>query len=802
MKNNVELLSPAGDFDCVRAAVQNGADAIYLGASSFSARASAKNFSLEELEKAINYAHIRNVKVHLALNTLIKNSEFSEALSIAEKAYELGIDAIIVQDLGLATMLTNSFPKLPIHASTQMGVHTLNGVQAAERLGLKRVVLARELSLSEIEYICRNSKLEIETFVHGALCISYSGQCLFSSMVGGRSSNRGKCAQSCRLPYQLLENDTVIDNGHLLSPRDLCGLDFIPSLIEAGVMSFKIEGRLKSPEYVATVTRIYRKYIDLYFSSNPYEINLKDRKDLLQVFNRGNFSTGHLSKEANLDFVFKEKPSNIGIYIGNVSHFDNQKGHVTLNLNDAIAIGDSITFENEPTKYRISELMFQEKNIPFACDNEVVTIGRMKGNIKPGDKIYKITSKVLSDSARLTFSGKEIKKIKLNCKISIKKGLPITVFAKPDRDYDSYKNISVNITSNISPIEAINHPVTKEKIISQFTKTNDTPFEFAKIDIDLDDNLYIPKISEINALRRTVLEKLESLVCLKFTRIPVDIPKKTFKEKPHYSPKVSLLLRELNLEYDYSLLEAVDRIYIPLNFFNNPKYKDCISTLNSKFDTYIYMPSIITLNYSNIMDNIIAEALSSYNIKGFVFSNIRSLYNMKKQEYKKYDYISNYTLNVYNNYSAFELARMGVNSITLSPELNKSDIQNMQCDANKELIVYGRLRLMSTKYCFLGKSNNCYPTCQLRCKAKQNKYFFKDRLGLRFRIIPDNVQGINSIYNSKILSIDFKDLNIDYVRIDILEENLEEINNIIKTVKSGKRLEGPNYTNGHMNRNV
>ena len=733
---------------------------------------------------------------------MIKNSEFSEALSIAEKAYELGIDAIIVQDLGLATMLTNSFPKLPIHASTQMGVHTLNGVQAAERLGLKRVVLARELSLSEIEYICRNSKLEIETFVHGALCISYSGQCLFSSMVGGRSSNRGKCAQSCRLPYQLLENDTVIDNGHLLSPRDLCGLDFIPSLIEAGVMSFKIEGRLKSPEYVATVTRIYRKYIDLYFSSNPYEINLKDRKDLLQVFNRGNFSTGHLSKEANLDFVFKEKPSNIGIYIGNVSHFDNQKGHVTLNLNDAIAIGDSITFENEPTKYRISELMFQEKNIPFACDNEVVTIGRMKGNIKPGDKIYKITSKVLSDSARLTFSGKEIKKIKLNCKISIKKGLPITVFAKPDRDYDSYKNISVNITSNISPIEAINHPVTKEKIISQFTKTNDTPFEFAKIDIDLDDNLYIPKISEINALRRTVLEKLESLVCLKFTRIPVDIPKKTFKEKPHYSPKVSLLLRELNLEYDYSLLEAVDRIYIPLNFFNNPKYKDCISTLNSKFDTYIYMPSIITLNYSNIMDNIIAEALSSYNIKGFVFSNIRSLYNMKKQEYKKYDYISNYTLNVYNNYSAFELARMGVNSITLSPELNKSDIQNMQCDANKELIVYGRLRLMSTKYCFLGKSNNCYPTCQLRCKAKQNKYFFKDRLGLRFRIIPDNVQGINSIYNSKILSIDFKDLNIDYVRIDILEENLEEINNIIKTVKSGKRLEGPNYTNGHMNRNV
>lgn len=374
MKKNVELLSPAGDFECVKAAVQNGADAIYVGASSFSARASADNFSLDELKEVINYAHIRNVKVHLALNTLIKNDEFSDAISIAEKAYEYGIDAIIAQDLGLASTLISAFPKLPIHASTQMTIHNIRGVKALERMGIKRVVLARELSISEIEYICRNSDVEIETFVHGALCISYSGQCLFSSMVGGRSANRGKCAQACRLPYQLLQNNKVVDKGYLLSPRDLCGLDFLPALIEAGVTSFKIEGRLKSPEYVATVTRIYRKYIDLYFSSNPYEINEKDRKDLLQVFNRGNFSAGHLDKEPNLNLVFKEKQNNMGIYIGNVANYNAKKGHVTLNLNDKIAIGDFITFENEPTKYRISELMFQNHNIPFACDNEVITI--------------------------------------------------------------------------------------------------------------------------------------------------------------------------------------------------------------------------------------------------------------------------------------------------------------------------------------------------------------------------------------------------------------------------------------------
>lgn len=382
-KLNIELLSPAGDFESLKAAVQNGADAVYLGASSFSARAGATNFSLDDIKKAIDYAHVRNVKVHLALNTLIKNNEFSDSIFIAEKAYEYGIDAIIVQDIGLATTLIKYFPKLPIHASTQMTVNNLNGVKTLERLGFKRVVLAREVSLHEIEYICANTNIEIETFIHGALCMGYSGQCLLSSMIGGRSANRGKCAQACRLPYDLLENDKVIDSGYLLSPRDLCALELIPSLIDSGVTSFKIEGRLKSPEYVAIVTSIYRKYINLYLSEKPFEIDQIDISNLKQVFNRGNFSTGHLGKEPNLDLVYKEKQNNMGIYIGNVANYNSKKGHVALNLNNSIALGDSITFENEPTKYRISELMFQNNNIPFACNNELITIGRMKGNISP-----------------------------------------------------------------------------------------------------------------------------------------------------------------------------------------------------------------------------------------------------------------------------------------------------------------------------------------------------------------------------------------------------------------------------------
>lgn len=518
MKKRVELLAPAGNFDCVKAAVQNGADAIYLGFSAYSARASAENFTLEELKKAIEYAHVRNVKIHLALNTLIKNNEFDDALSIAAKAYEYGVDAIIVQDLGFAMALIKNFPKLPVHGSTQMTINNLNGVKVLERLGFERVVLAREVSLEEIDYICRNTNIEIETFVHGALCISYSGQCLMSSMIGGRSANRGKCAQACRLPYELLQDNKVIDNGYLLSPRDLCGLELVPQLIDAGVTSFKIEGRLKSPEYVAIVTRIYRKYIDLHLSGKPYEIDPKDMDDLRQAFNRGNFSTGHLSKDANQNFICKEKQNNMGIYIGNVANYNEKNGHITLNLNEAIAIGDSITFENEPTKYRVSELMFQGNNIPFACNNELITIGRMKGNIKPGDKIFKISSKKLSDSTKLTFSGNELKKIKLNCKISVKKDTPISVSIVPSKDYENYKNISVNMVSEIIPELAINHPITKEKIITQFSKTNNTPFEFSKIDVDLDDNLFISHLSEINALRRNALEKLEFLINRKYTR--------------------------------------------------------------------------------------------------------------------------------------------------------------------------------------------------------------------------------------------------------------------------------------------
>jgi len=439
----IELLSPVGDFECLKAAVQNGADSVYFGANLFSARAFAHNFDEAELKKAIEYAKLRGVKTNLTLNTLIKDNEFDNAIKLASKAYEFGIDAIIIQDLGLAKKLIELFPDLPMHGSTQMTIHNLNGALKLQELGFKRVVLSRELSLTEIEYICKNTSIEIECFVHGALCISYSGQCLFSSMLGGRSGNRGKCAGPCRLPYKLIENDKAIDSGYLLNTRDLCGLEFLPQLINAGVDCLKIEGRMKSPEYVATVTNIYRKYIDLAYSKNDFNINIEDKKTLLQAFNRGNFSSGHLDSSENRNLVFKEKPNNMGLFIGIIQKYNPNKGHITLKIQEKLNIGDTISVGNENGSYKISELMNKNTNLKETQVGQTVTIGRMKGNIKVGDKVYRLSSKELTTIAKESYK-KEVKKTALNCTVSIKKNTPISINIKSYTKNGIYKNLDIS----------------------------------------------------------------------------------------------------------------------------------------------------------------------------------------------------------------------------------------------------------------------------------------------------------------------------------------------------------------------
>jgi len=798
MLKKVELLSPVGDFECLKAAVQNGANAVYLGSSDFNARYSAKNFSIEELEQAIDYAHLRNIKVFLTLNTLIKNDEFESALELANKAYELGIDGIIVQDLGLANFLIKNIPDLPMHASTQMTCHNLSGAKILEKAGFKRIVLSRELSLSEIEHITSNTSCEVEVFTHGALCISYSGQCLYSSLIGGRSGNRGKCAQGCRLPYTLIENDYEIDKGYLLSPRDLCSLELLPELINTGITSLKIEGRMKNPEYVATVTRIYRKYIDKIYNEETYIIEEQDKKDLLQVFNRGGFSTGHLSNEPNKELIFKDKPNNMGIYIGNVYNYNANRGHIKLTTQEEISIGDTISFEREDSKYTISELMEVEsdKNLSFAKPGEKVTIGRMKGNIKPGDKIYKLSSKELLNRVKENLSQENIKS-PINAILDIHLDEPIKL-----KIFDDKKNI-VEVVSEDKPEKAINAPITQERLEKQLNKLADTPFYFKNIKINLDNNLFVPHISSINELRRNAINEYTKLLTNKYKRNKVENLTFEYNESNNeleIKHRICLLLNILNTDFDYSKLENIDKLYIPLKYFYLKEYANAIALLSNKFNTYIYLPTILKPNFKNLFKDTIEKSLNKYTVKGFVVSNIGYLDLL--EEYKKdYEFIGNYNLNVFNNES---INNLEIDTITISPELNKEEINLLALNSNipTEFIVYGNLPLMTSSYCLLGKANRCYPNCGQKCSLK-NKYYLKDRMNFLFRVLPDNIQTVTTIYNSKISSIDTNEIsNINIFRIDILDESLQEINEIINVVKQGNRLEGKEYTNGNLNRYV
>lgn len=709
-----------GDFESLKAAVQNGADSVYFGSNTFNARAFANNFTEDTFKKAIEYAKIRGVKTNLTLNTLIKDDEFSDALILAAKAYEFGIDAIIVQDLGLARKLIKLFPNLPIHASTQMTVHNLNGALELQDLGFKRIVLARELSLDEIEYICKNTKIEIECFIHGALCISYSGQCLFSSIIGGRSGNRGKCAGPCRLPYELLENDKTIDSGYLLSTRDLCGLDHIPNLAKMGVKCLKIEGRMKSPEYVATVTNIYRKYIDLAQSKEEYKVSQKDKKTLMQAFNRGMASSGHLDNDANRKLVYKEKPNNMGLYIGTVKRYNKNKGYITLTLEDKLEIGDTIAIENRAGSYTISELMENNKNIKEANPNQSVTIGRIKGNIQNGYKIYKLSSKELSKKAKESYQG-ENKKIALNCLITIKKKQPISIYVTSCSNLQLYKNLSITCNLDFIPGSAKTRPLDKQTVINQISKTSDSPYYFKNIKINMDNDVFLPKLSILNELRRTALSNVGSIAQANIYRnisksiidkiyIKEDstlenmrsIAKLTKKTKP----KISLLLNILNKEFDYSKLEHVDSVYIPLKYFTNKKYESCLKNISKKFDTFIYMPTIVQGNYKNLFLANAEKAVSTYNIQGFVISNIcniKLLNNLFNNLNKYFKIISNYTFNVFNSETVLELKKLGISRFTISPELNKKTITQL-CNYNylqKELIVYGKIPLLNMNYCLL-----------------------------------------------------------------------------------------------------
>ncbi len=511
-KGKIELLAPAGGMEQFKAAVEHGADAVYLGGSMFNARIGAGNFTLDEIREAAAYGHLRNVKTYVTMNTLIFDDELKQAVEYAAKLYDAGADALIVQDLGLGRTVKELIPDFELHLSTQATVYNAEGVTAALKLGYSRTVLARELSLEEIRECCKLG--EIEVFVHGALCMCYSGQCQMSRYIGGRSGNRGMCAQPCRLPYIYEDlNGNKIDERYPLSPKDLCLVDKLGDLIGAGVSSLKIEGRMKSAEYAGLVTSIYRKYIDEYYRNGGYVVSEQDRNDLLQVFNRGGFTEGYLQKDPERELMSSSMPKNQGVIIGRVVSAKKGSPYVTvelsgsLDMHDIIEIRPAIKTEKSASDYSVDRRDAASARVTYLVRESAnkAIIGDIKGEIKSGDEVYRIVSEELK---------KRFSPAKSPAGENRRAGVKMTFLAKAGRELkltlsDIWTGISVTVTSSGYTAErARSKATTQEEMWAQLSKTGNTPFYAENIRIIADEELFMP-VSRLNELRRNALEELE-----------------------------------------------------------------------------------------------------------------------------------------------------------------------------------------------------------------------------------------------------------------------------------------------------
>ena len=534
--NAVELLVPAGGTEQFLAAVENGADAIYVGGQLFNARAGAQNFNNDELVLALDYAHKRGVKVYVTMNTLLSDDELEPALRYASFLHDSGVDAIIVQDLGLGELVHRALPDLELHMSTQATITDVGSAKVAHELGYKRIVVARELALPEIEDICRAgsdgaSDFEVEVFVHGAICICYSGQCQFSRYYGGRSGNRGSCAQPCRLAYTSYGEGgrRLALASHPMSPRDMCLLDELGGLIDAGAASFKIEGRLKSAEYVAVVTSIYRKYIDMYLEEGYIEVSDEDRDALIQIFNRGEFTDAYLKGESGDSLMSGDIVKNQGLEIGRVVATKKGSTLVDIEVTSEPSIGDGAEIYGRGDAPLSSTVLSYVKEL----GPNRYRVGDFRGNISAGDVVRRTSRKSQLEAARQTFNGatlfeeEDTRKVKRRRKIDMTlniEGNMLVLKAQTVRlaDGDRWPScIEKSVSVEAGPFDFdYESPTPLDRYESALTKMGNTPFELRELRIIGDSQIRV-KTSELNSLRRHCLTELSK--ALEFRRNAINI---------------------------------------------------------------------------------------------------------------------------------------------------------------------------------------------------------------------------------------------------------------------------------------
>ena len=765
---NTELLAPVGSFDALKAAVQNGANAVYLGGKEFSARASANNFDRDELKEAVRYAHIRGVQVFVTANTLRKQNEIEEFLEYIKYLYDIDVDAIILQDIGMARLVKELLPDFEIHASTQMVAHSLEDVLYLQNIGFDRVVLARELNIQEIEHICKNSNVDIEVFVHGALCVCYSGQCLMSSMLGNRSGNRGRCAQPCRQKYELIDiySGEVIntDGEYLLSPKDLNSIQDIDKVIEAGVHSLKIEGRMKRPEYVATVIGSYRKTIDEYMETKKINVSDETMNNLYTIFNR-KFTKGYLFGDVGEDIMNSNRPNNLGLYIGKVVDYNRKAKRLKIKLENTLKKGDGISIGGG-TIGRIIKSNGDIANIGYKGETiELDFIGDAKRN----QIIYKTSDSDLLNTVQKTFEeDTENVKVSIDAKIEIKLG------KKPRLTLsDSFGN-TTTLEADKEVEQAMKVALSEEKVVTQISKLGNTSYIINNITVDMDDNVSLP-ISILNQIRRDAIESL--------SEERVSIKNREYKNKEiAYNPKIFIRDDEVKLRAKVKNIEQLKAI------------------VNYKEVDAIYYEDINTLGE--------AKTIANENNMNLIYSVPRVLRNKDYKILNKLDKNSNievqtgnlgcvslfkdngiyidYYLNSFNSETIKHYKQEGAKTICISQELNLTEIKETlkHTDAEIESVVYGYTPLMISEYCPMGVLVRDCKKDKRSAICNKSVYALKDSKSEVFRITQD-IFCRSSIYNSKPLCmiddlIDVKNAGINVFRLDFTFEDASQVKEVVE----------------------
>ena len=782
--NKVEVLAPAGSMESLYAAINKGADAIYLGGNKFSARAYASNFDNDNMIKAIDYAHSYNIKVYVTLNTILKENEIEEAVKYVGFLYEIGVDALIIQDVGLLKRIREEFKDFELHASTQLTVHNGEAALYFKDKGFHRIVLSRELSLDEIRYISKDLAIETEMFVHGALCISYSGQCLMSSIIGGRSGNRGRCAQPCRMEYTLKGEKTGEKRGYLLSPKDMCTIEDVNEVINTGTYSLKIEGRMKRAEYVAGVVDNYRKAVDKALFNSKYD-SQAGKRQLLQLFNRSGFTKAFLQKDTGKDMMSYNSPKNAGVPLGKVDN----NGEVILK--EDIKLGDGVRYRDKG--FTLSKILLNGKEVKEGKRGDKVKVFPI--DYKKGDELFKSLNKELFDELE-GYLKPFYKKIPLEAKVNFEVDKPFSLEV-------TYKGKDYKFLGEVVQ-KAEKRPLDKERIEEALKKSGDVPFKFDKVNFESFEDGFL-RVSDLNNLRRDALESIAKAISKSYRRRRP--AKENHKDSVINKENIEEIFSCITREQAEALIECGAKD-IAFDLFSRElgalRSKDLIELSQKYGDNirfYIKTSTIVKEEFSSICETI--NKVKPY-IKGIVSSNVGIVNVFKDQLY----IIGDYKLNIMNSES-LKFYQKDMSLPTLSLELNRGEIKALakKAKGNMAMIVYGKPELMISEYCPIGSTfggKDSEKKCNIACA--KDRFTLIDRVNERLRVMTDlycRSYILNPVPLNLFDEIDsIKEFGVTSLRFDFRDESYEEVKNIYNIYKNKLKFDSKDYTKGQFRRGI